>query len=208
MARILKSVCRLCRREGMKLFLKGTRCNTDKCAFARRDYKPGEHGKARSKSSNYSLQLREKQKVKRFYGVLEKQFRLYFKRAERMKGVTGEKLLELLERRLDNATYRLCFAVSKTQARQLIQHNHVYVNSRRVNIPSYTVKQGDKIQLKGKEKLLKQIKDNIETVSERGVPAWLTANHQAFSGEVIRSPKRDEVSIPIQEELIVELYSK
>ncbi len=208
MARRLGSVCRLCRREGMKLFLKGTRCGTDKCAFSRRDYSPGEHGKMRRKPSNYALQLREKQKVKRVYGLLEKQFRLCFKKAERMKGVTGEKLLELLERRIDNVTYRLCFAASRPQARQLVLHGHVYVNSRKVNIPSYIVKEGDKIQLKGKEKLLKQVKDNIEMVGERGVSPWLTVDHQKFSGEVIRVPKREEVSIPVQEELIVELYSK
>lgn len=208
MARRLESVCRLCRREGMKLFLKGARCSSDKCAFSRRDYSPGEHGKMRRKPSNYALQLREKQKVKRTYGLLEKQFRLCFKKAERMKGVTGEKLLELLERRLDNVTYRFCFAASRPQARQLVLHGHICVNSRKVNIPSYIVKQGDKIQLKGKEKLLKQVKDNIEMVGERGVPSWLTVDHQKFSGEVIRVPKREEIPIPVQEELIVELYSK
>ncbi len=206
MARRLESVCRLCRREGMKLFLKGSRCGSDKCALSRRDYGPGEHGKMRRKPSNYALQLREKQKVKRFYGILERQFRLCFKKAERIKGVTGEKLLELLERRLDNVTYRLCFAASRPQARQLVLHGHIYVNSRRVNIPSFIVKQGDKIEFKGKEKLLKQVKDNIEIVG--GAPAWLAVDHQKFSGEVIRVPQRDEIPLPIQEELIVELYSK
>lgn len=206
MARRLESVCRLCRREGMKLFLKGSRCGSDKCALSRRDYGPGEHGKMRRKPSNYALQLREKQKVKRFYGILERQFRLCFKKAEKIKGVTGEKLLELLERRLDNVTYRLCFAASRPQARQLVLHGHIYVNSRRVNIPSFIVKQGDKIEFKGKEKLLKQVKDNIEIVG--GAPAWLTVDHQKFSGEVIRVPQREEISIPVQEELIVELYSK
>ncbi len=206
MARRLESVCRLCRREGMKLFLKGSRCGSDKCALSRRDYGPGEHGKMRRKPSNYALQLREKQKVKRFYGILERQFRLCFKKAEKIKGVTGEKLLELLERRLDNVTYRLCFAASRPQARQLVLHGHIHVNSRRVNIPSFIVKQGDKIEFKGKEKLLKQVKDNIEIVG--GAPAWLTVDHQKFSGEVIRVPQREEISIPVQEELIVELYSK
>ena len=155
MARRLESVCRLCRREGMKLFLKGVRCGSDKCAFSRRDYSPGEHGKMRRKPSNYALQLREKQKVKRTYGLLEKQFRLCFKKAERMKGVTGEKLLELLERRLDNVTYRFCFAASRPQARQLVLHGHICVNSRKVNIPSYIVREGDEISIKEKVALLR-----------------------------------------------------
>jgi small subunit ribosomal protein S4 len=192
----------------MKLFLKGTRCQTDKCAFERRGHKPGEHGKFRTKLSNYGLQLREKQKVKRIYGLLEKQFRLYFKRAEASKGVTGQKLLELLERRLDNVIFRLCFAMSRSQARQVVRHNYVWVNSRKVNIPSYIVKQGDKIQIKGDEKRLRQIKGSIELVGERGVPAWLKADHQALAGEVLRIPNRQEVPVHIQEELIVELYSK
>lgn len=192
----------------MKLFLKGTRCQTDKCAFERRGYKPGEHGKFRTKLSNYGLQLREKQKVKRIYGLLEKQFRLYFKRAEASRGVTGQKLLELLECRLDNVIFRLCFVTSRPQARQVVRHNYVWVNSKKVNIPSYIVKQGDKIQIKGDEKSLRQIKDSIELVGERGVPAWLKADHQALTGEVLRIPNRQEVPVHIQEKLIVELYSK
>ena len=210
MARRLGPVCRLCRREGIKLFLKGTRCQTDKCAFERRGYKPGEHGKARTRTklSNYGLQLREKQKVKKIYGLLEKQFRLFFKRAEAAKGVTGQKLLELLERRLDSVIFRLCFATSRSQARQIVKHNYVYVNSKRVNIPSYIVKEGDNMQVKGNEKKLRQIRNNIELVSERGIPAWLKVDHQALTAKVVKVPSREEVPVDIQEELIVELYSK
>ncbi|MEA3328320.1 MAG: 30S ribosomal protein S4 [Candidatus Omnitrophota bacterium] len=208
MARRLGPVCRLCRREGAKLFLKGTRCQTDKCAFDRRGHRPGQHGKARMKLSNYGLQLREKQKVKKIYGLLEKQFRLFFKRAEASKGVTGQKLLELLERRLDNVIFRLCFGTSRAQARQLVKHNHVYVNSKKVNIPSYIVKEKDEIRIKGSERSLKQAKDSIERVGERPVPEWLKADHQALTAKVLRPPRREEATIGIQEELIVELYSK
>lgn len=208
MARRIGPSCKLCRREGMKLFLKGTRCGTDKCPFSRRDYAPGQRGRFRPKLSDYGLQLREKQKVKRIYGVLERQFRIYFKRAERMKGITGENLLQLLERRLDNVTFRLGLATSRAAARQLVRHNYIYVNGRRVNIPSYLVKEGDEVEVKGKKKGVKWVRDMVELVAEREVPAWLKADHEALNGKVLGLPKRAEIPIPIQEKLIVELYSK
>lgn len=209
MAKYLGPSCRLCRREMLKLFLKGTRCYTEKCAISRRAFAPGQHGQARAtKLSNYGLQLREKQKVKRIYGVLERQFRRYFAIASKSKGVTGKVLLQELERRLDNVIFRLCFAVSHMQARQVVRHGAVYVNSRRVNIPSYTVKQGDVIEVKGKDGVNRAIRANIESCKDRGVVAWLEGDFENLKGRVLRLPDRDDISMPIQEQLIVELYSK
>ena len=209
MARYTQPSCRVCRREGMKLFLKGTRCYTDKCSFDRRGYSPGQHGKGRKfKMSNYGLQLREKQKVKRIYGILEKQFRRYFKIAERTKGITGEKLLELLERRLDNVVFRSCFAYSRAQARQMVRHGYVRVNNRSVNIPSYSVKTGDVIQIKTKGEFIKNVKETIEKVKERGVPGWLKEDFEGLKASVTRLPERSDIGMDIQESLIVELYSK
>lgn len=209
MARYTKSSCRVCRREGSKLFLKGTRCYTDKCAFDRRSYAPGQHGKRRRmKSSNYGLQLREKQKVKKIYGILEKQFRRYFSIAARSKGVTGDKLLELLERRLDNVVFRSCFASSRAQARQIVMHGHVRVNDRKVDIPSYSVKIGDTIEIKKKENTVKNIKGILEQTKDRGVSEWLKGDFEGLKASVARLPERSDIAMDIQEQLIVELYSK
>ena len=205
MARYTGPKNKLARKVGEDLGLK-----TNALKVARRlMIRPGQHGdRGRRKVSDYGLQLQEKQKVKFIYGILEKQFRVYFQKAERTKGVTGEILLQLLERRIDNVAYKLRFATSRPQARQLVRHNHVYVNSKRVNIPSFLVKEGDELQVKGKEKLLKQVKDNIEMAAEREIPVWLIPDHNKLSGKILRSPNRNEITIPIQEELIVELYSK
>jgi len=209
MARYTGPVCRLCRREGMKLFLKGTRCNTEKCALAKRAYAPGQHGKNRIKLSNYGMQLREKQKVKRIYGVLEKQFRKYFDIASKTKGVTGKVLLQLLERRLDNVIYRMNFALSRSEARQVVRHNHVYVNSKRVNIPSYLVSKDDTIEIKAaKDKTLNKIRDNAEICKDRSMPEWLRVDKTALKAQVARFPEKEDIQQPIQEQLIVELYSK
>ncbi len=208
MARDLGPSCRLCRREGMQLYLKGDRCYTDKCAIERRHYPPGQHGHRRSKLSDYGTQLREKQKVKRIYGVLEKQFRGYFEKAERQKGVTGTNLLVLLERRLDNISYRLGFANSRAQARQLVRHNQILVNGRRVNLPSYLVKAGDTVQVAEESRALPLIRDSLEAVARRGLPAWLELVKEEAKGRVIMFPGREDVTMPIQEHLIVELYSK
>lgn len=208
MARNTKSVCRLCRRENLKLFLKGERCYTEKCAIDRRNYAPGQHGQNRRKFSDYGAQLREKQKVKRLYGLLENQFRNTFKEADRQKGITGEILLSLLERRLDNAVYRLGFANSRNEARQLVRHNHFIVNHSRVNIPSYLVKPGDVIELREKSKKVVRILEALEGVARRGVPQWLELDKEQMKGNVKGLPAREEITIPIQEKLIVELYSK
>ena len=208
MARYLGAVCRLCRREGMQLYLKGDRCYTDKCAIDRRHYPPGQHGQRRSKASDYGSQLREKQKVRRIYGVLEKQFSGYFEKAERQKGVTGTNLLVLLERRLDNVIYRLGFANSRSQARQLVRHNLILVNGNKVNLPSYLVRKGDLIQATSKGRNLPLIKDAMEAVARRGTPAWLEFNKDEAMGRVIMYPSREDITMPIQEHLIVELYSK
>ena len=208
MARYLGPSCRLCRREGMQLYLKGDRCYTDKCAIERRHYPPGQHGQRRSKQSDYGTQLREKQKVKRIYGVLEKQFRGYFEKAERQKGVTGTNLLVLLERRLDNIVYRLGFATSRAQARQLVRHNLIMVNGAKVNLPSFLVKTGDVIQATEKGRKLPLVLDAMEAVARRGTPSWLEFNKEEAQGRVIMFPEREEVTMPIQEHLIVELYSK
>jgi small subunit ribosomal protein S4 len=208
LARYLGASCRLCRREGMQLYLKGDRCYTDKCAIERRHYPPGQHGQRRSKQSDYGTQLREKQKVKRIYGVLEKQFRGYFEKAERQKGVTGTNLLVLLERRLDNIVYRLGFANSRAQARQLVRHNLIMVNGAKVNLPSFLVRTGDVIQATEKARKLPMVLDAMEAVARRGTPAWLEFNKDEAKGRVVLFPEREEVTMPIQEHLIVELYSK
>ncbi|MGI6225190.1 MAG: 30S ribosomal protein S4 [Peptococcales bacterium] len=208
MARYTGPVCRLCRREGMKLYLKGDRCFSDKCAIDRRNYAPGQHGQRRSKNSEYGLQLREKQKVRRVYGVLEGQFRGYFVKADRQQGVTGENLLRILERRLDNVVFRLGFADSRAQARQLVRHNHFTLNGHKANIPSMQVHVGDVIQLKEKSKNSIVIKEIIENLGQKTPPAWLELDKENLSGRVIALPNRDDIDLPIQEHLIVELYSR
>ncbi len=208
MARYTGPVCRLCRREGLKLFLKGARCNSEKCSFGKRSYSPGQHGKSRSKVSDYGLQLREKQKVKRIYGVLERQFRRYFHAAAQTKGITGEVLLQLLERRLDNVVYRSGFAVSPAQARQLVRYGHVKVNGRKVNIPSFLVSVEDTVQMREGEKLAKQIRENLEMTKDRKIPSWLKVEATKLEARMSALPRRDEVLFPVQEQLIVELYSK
>jgi small subunit ribosomal protein S4 len=207
-ARYSDPVCRLCRREGMKLFLKGDRCFKDKCAIERRNYAPGQHGRRRSKVLGYGLQLREKQKVKRIYGLLERQFSLYFARADRRAGITGENLLRQLELRLDNVVYSLGFAASRAQARQLVRHGHIEVNAKKVNIPSYQVRKGDSVQVREKSRKNDQIRQAVETASGRGIPSWLELNPEQFRGAVLDVPKREDIRLPIQEQLIVELYSK
>jgi small subunit ribosomal protein S4 len=192
----------------MKLFLKGDRCYADKCSFERRSYPPGQHGQRRTKLSDYGIQLREKQKVKRTYGLMEKQFRAYFQKAERQKGITGANLLVLLERRLDNITYRLGFSSSRNQARQMVRHNHFLVNGRKVNIPSYQIKVSDVITVREKCRKSAIILESMETVARRGVPEWLELNKDNFTGTVRAFPTRDDLTMPIQEQLIVELYSK
>jgi len=208
LARYTGACCRLCRRENMELFLKGERCFTDKCAIKRRNYPPGQHGQARTKVSSYGTQLREKQKVRRIYGILEKQFRGYFEKADRMKGVTGENLLSLLERRLDNIVYRLGFASSRSEARILVRHCHFTVNGRKVNIPSYQVKVNDVIELREKSRTVNSINESLEAVARRGIPAWLELDKDAYRGLVKANFAREDVTTPIQEQLIVELYSK
>ena len=208
MANYTGSVCRLCRREGLKLFLKGERCFQEKCAIEKRAYAPGQHGKRRIKTIGYGLQLREKQKVKRMYGVLERQFRNYFKKAERIKGITGENLLGLLERRLDNVIYRLGFASSRSQGRQLVNHGHIIVNKKKVTISSFLVKVGDIISVKEKSQKNEAIQVSLEGAKGRGIPAWLDLEADKFTGKVLALPARQDISLPIQEQLIVKLYSK
>ncbi|MCM8813826.1 MAG: 30S ribosomal protein S4 [Candidatus Omnitrophica bacterium] len=209
MARYTGPSCRLCRQEGTKLFLKGTRCATEKCAFSRRSYGPGQHGRGRRvKLSNYGVQLREKQKVKRLYGVFERQFRRYFSEASRAKGVTGTTLLQLLERRLDTVILRCGFALSMAQARQMVRYGHVQVNGHKVDVPNYQVKTGDAVKLTAADKFLKIIKENQEITKDRKIPAWLQVNAANLTAEVKAMPARDEVPFPIQEQLIVELFSK
>jgi small subunit ribosomal protein S4 len=207
-ARNTGSVCRMCRREGMKLFLKGERCFTDKCAIERRNYPPGQHGQGRHKMSEYSVQLREKQKVKRIYGVLERQFRRYFHLAEQGRGVTGEALLVNLERRLDSIVYRMGFANSRNEARQLVRHGHFSVNGKKVTIPSALVKVGDKIEVREGSRKVARIVDALELSQRRGVPDWLEVQREAFVGAVKAFPQRADLTMPINETLIVELYSK
>jgi len=206
MARDTGSQCKQCRREGTKLFLKGERCLTDKCGIERRNYPPGDHGRGRPRQSEYRVQLREKQKARRYYGVLEKQFRGYYDRASRQDGVTGENLLRILESRLDNVLVRLGFAASRRQARQFVRHGHWMVNGRRVDIPSYQVRPDDVITLAPGFKADQTIRDATELVSV--VPAWLQADHDGLTAKVLRRPERDEIAVPVQEQLIVELYSK
>ena len=209
MGRYVGSVCRLCRREGEKLFLKGTRCYTHRCAVERRNYAPGQHGSVkRMKLSNYGLQLREKQKLKRIYGLLERQFHNYFDEAASQTGVTGTVLLQLLERRLDNVIYQLGFATSRRQARQIVGHNFVYVNDRRVNISSFLVKENDEITVRFQKKGQKLIQDNMDASKDRPAPAWLEIDHTHCKAKVKRLPEREDITFPINEQLVIELYSR
>lgn len=208
MARYTESVCKHCRREGEKLFLKGDRCISDKCSYDRRPFPPGDHGKRRTKSTEYNVQLREKQKAKRIYGMLEKQFNLYYKKAARKTGITGEVLLTLLECRIDNVVYRMGLAASRKEARQLVTHGHFLVNGRSLDIPSALVKENDIISIKEKSRDLGRIKENIESGSRAKVPEWLSVDLENKNGKVLRLPIRQDIDVPIQEQLIVELYSK
>lgn len=208
MARYIGPVCKQCRREAMKLFLKGDRCYTDKCAYDRRPYPPGQHGQRRMKFTEYGIRLREKQKVGRIYGVLEKQFRRYFTSADRARGVTGENLLSLLERRLDSVCYRLGFAQTRAEARQLVRHKHVSVNGRTVNIPSFQVRPGEKIEVREKSRKMARIASALEQAQKRGIPSWLELAPESFSGTIKTLPVREEITLPIQEQLIVEFYSR
>ena len=208
MARYTDAVCRMCRRENQKLFLKGDKCYTDKCPVAKRAYAPGMHGQSRSKSSEYGMQLREKQKTKRYYGVLEAQFRGYYEIAMKRKGKTGENLLSILESRLDNVVYRLGFAMSRAEARQLVSHGHFTVNGKKVNIPSYLVKPGMVVSLKDSSKSLEKIKANVEANAFRQPPKWLEYDANNMIAKVTAVPAREDIDLPIEERLIVELYSK
>lgn len=208
MARYTGPVCRLCRREGEKLFLKGDRCYTEKCAVDRRSYPPGQHGQGRHKVSEYGLHLREKQKVRRIYGVLERQFERYYDRASRQKGITGENLLQILEMRLDNIVYRMGFGASRNQARQLVLHEHFAVNGQKVDIPSYEVQEGDVISVRDKSRNLQVIKENIAAAEGRAVPEWLEVNLEQMEGKVVAVPTRDQLDYSVQEHLIVEYYSR
>lgn len=208
MARYIGPSCRLCRREGIKLFLKGTRCALAKCAIERRNFAPGQHGKNRAKLSDYGLQLREKQKMKRIYGLLERQFRQGFHKAAKHKGVTGENLIQIMECRLDNVAYRLNFVLSRAEARQFVHHGHVRVNGRRVDVPSFQVKPGDLIEVKKKEAVEQRVRDNIELLKDRAVPEWLALDQSSLKGTVVRRPTKSEAGLPVEESMIVELYSK
>ena len=209
MARYTGSVCRICRRENLKLFLKGDRCFSDKCAYDRRSYPPGDHGQRRGrKVSDYGIQLREKQKVKRMYGLSEKQFRLFFKRADKQKGITGTNLLVMLERRLDSTVYRMGFVNSRTQGRHFVKHNHFLVNGKKVNIPSYLAKMGDIIEVREKSRKVKAIEDAMDAVVRRGLPQWLELDKDKFKASIKALPVREDITMPIEEQLIVELYSK
>lgn len=208
MARYTGAVCKLCRREGQKLFLKGERCYSDKCAFAHRGYAPGQHGQARKKLSEYGIQLREKQKVRRYYGVLEAQFAHYYELAERKPGMTGENLLKILESRLDNVVYRMGFASSRAEARQLVVHGHFTVNGKRVDIPSYLIKEGDVVAICEKSRTSDKVKAVLEANGARPTPLWIEVNRDAFEGKVVRMPAREDIDLEVQELLIVEYYSK
>jgi small subunit ribosomal protein S4 len=208
LARYTAPDCRICRREGLKIFLKGDRCYSDKCAFERRGYPPGQHGQGRKKVSEYGIQLREKQKVKRMYGLVEKQFENLFHAAEQQKGITGWNLLLLLERRLDNMAYRAGFASSRAQARQLVRHGHISVNGKKVSVPSFLVKAGDAIGISGGSREIKQVLESLEAVQRRGVPGWIEVARERMEAVVKGYPSREELTMPIQEQLIVELYSK
>jgi small subunit ribosomal protein S4 len=209
LARYLGSVCRLCRREGMKLFLKGDRCYTDKCAIEKRSYPPGQHGSSfRRKISEFGQQLREKQKVKRIYGVLEKQFRRFFDEAYRQKGMTGENLLRLMELRLDNAVYRIGFASSRAEARQIVGHGHILLNGKKATIPSMAVRLNDEISVREKSRKIAQIVSAMEAAMRKGTSSWLQIDSKNFTAKVVSEPKREEITLPIQEQLIVEMYSR
>lgn len=208
MSRIKDSVCKLCRREGMKLYLKGTRCESDKCSFDRRGYAPGQHGQRRGKETEYGLQLREKQKLKRIYNVFERQFHRVFEEAARKKGVTGEMLLQNLERRLDNVVYRMGFASSRRQARQWVRHGKIAVNQRKVDIPSYLVHIGDRVEIRENFRDNLNVKQSLERLQHRGVPEWLEVDPASFSGVLKKIPAKEDIALPVQEQLIVELYSK
>lgn len=209
MARYTESVCRLCRREGLKLYLKGNRCYMDKCAIERRQYPPGQHGQRRSvKTSEYGMQLREKQKIKRMYGLLERQFRGYFYSADRVKGITGENLLLFLERRLDNVVYRIGFSDSRQGARQMVRHGHIRVNGKKITIPSYLVSIGDEISVREKSQKNRHIIEALESVERRGVPLWMELDKTKFVGRIKNFPSREELTMPMEEQLVVELYSR
>ena len=208
MARYNDSVCRLCRREGMKLFLKGDRCFSDKCSIEKRNYPPGQHGQGRPKFSDYGMQLREKQKVRRIYGILEKQFRKTVADAGKLKGVKGENLMALLERRLDNVVFRLGFVTSRAEARQLVRHGHFKVNGRRVNVPSYRTRKGDVVELTARGGKAARIEGALAALESRGIPSWLSIDKDNKKGEILGDPVRDEITLPIQEQLIIELYSR
>lgn len=209
MAKYTGPVCRICRREDMKLFLKGDRCYTDKCGYERRAYAPGQHGQARRrKASNYGTQLREKQKVKRMYGLAERQFRGYYYKAVRMKGVAGENLLQLLERRLDNVVYRLGFASDHAEARQLVRHGHFRINGKKVDVPSYQCRANDQVSVKEPSRQIARIQESLAAVERRGVPRWLELDKDGFQGKLLGLPSREDLTMPIREQLIVELYSR
>lgn len=208
MARYIGAVCRICRREGEKLFIKGDRCYTEKCAIERRKYPPGQHGQGFKKLSDYGVQLREKQKVRKMYGLLEKQFRRYFHDADSGKGITGEVLLQLIERRLDTIVFRMGFAPNRRRARQLIGHGHILVNGKKVNLPSYSIKQGDLVEVKEASRDMSEIVESLSKSEHRGLPGWVEIDSAHFQGKVLHIPSRDEIQLPVQEQLIVELYSK
>jgi len=208
MARYIGAVCRICRREGEKLFFKGDRCYTEKCAIDRRKYPPGQHGQGFRKLSDYGIQLREKQKVRKMYGILERQFRRYFHESERRKGITGEVLLQLIESRLDTIVYRMGFAPNRRRARQLIGHGHILVNGKAVSIPSYSIKGGDIVEVKETSREISEIIDSLSKSEHRGMPVWVEVDSANFKGKVLHIPSRDEIQLPVQEQLIVELYSK
>lgn len=208
MARYTGPLCKLCRREGEKLFLKGNRCFTEKCSIERRKYAPGQHGQGRGKLSDYGIQLREKQKVRRIYGVMENQFRIYFRKAAGMKGITGEVLLQLLERRLDTVVFRMGFALNRREARLLVKHRHFLVNGRIADIPSHLLRSGDVVEVAEASRQIPSINESLSIVEHRGIPNWLDVDTKNFKGKFVRVPTREEIQLPVQEQLIVELYSK
>ncbi|MBZ0158315.1 MAG: 30S ribosomal protein S4 [Alphaproteobacteria bacterium] len=208
MARYTGPLCRLCRREGEKLFLKGTRCYTEKCGVERRKYPPGQHGQNRGKLSDYGMQLREKQKARRMYWIMEDQFRQYFEEASRMKGITGEVLLQLLERRLDNVVYRMGFGLNRREARQLVKHGHFLVNGKKSDIPSHLLRPGDTVEVRAASREIDAIKESLSIAEHRGFPEWVEVDTKEIKGKFVRVPSREEMQVPVQEQLIVELYSK
>lgn len=208
MGRYVGPSCKQCRREGIKLFLKGTRCMTAKCEIEKRNFAPGQHGQKRQKLSDYGVQLREKQKMKRIYGLFEEQFSVVFQRAAKKKGVTGENLIQILEQRIDNTVYRLLFVLSRREARQFVHHGHVFVNGRKVDVPSFQVKPGDVIEVSKKEKVQKRVKDNLELLKDRPLPEWLSLDKDTLKATVVRVPGKADAGLPVEESMIVELYSK